>query len=227
MSVIQIVLTLVLFSGLCLWRNGKSERDGESKASSKPLSVGKALRIRGVPFVLIAFFWILRTRNNHWTMCKQLSSRAQRSEYGDSSMFASLFNPGITVGRFLNGFIVERFGDRRLIRYGISTLTVGVILVGILFKSEIFALAGLIVIGLGCAPIYPSIIHATPSNFGRENSQAIIGIQMTSGYVATAFMPPLFGLIANGVNIGLYPVYLAVLAVLMLTMTETLNRAIG
>ncbi len=181
--------------------------------------------MRGVPFVLIAFFWILRTRNNYWTMCEQLSSRAQRSEYGNSSIFASLFNPGITVGRFLNGFIVERFGDRRLIRYGISTLTMGVILVGIPFKSEIFALAGLIVIGLSYANL--SVIHATPSNFGRENSQAIIEIQKVSTYVGTTFMPPLFGLIANGVNIGLYPLYLGILAVLMPTITETLNLAIG
>lgn len=141
------------------------------------------------------------------------------------AIFSSLFNPGITVGRFLNGFIVDRFGDKREIRYGISTLTVGAILVGIPFKSEIFALTGLIVIGLSCASL--SVIHATPSNFGRENSQAIIGIQKVSTYVGTTFMPPLFGLIANGMNIGLYPVYLAVLAVLMPTITETLNLSIG
>jgi fucose permease len=224
-SVIQIVLTLVLFSGLCLWRSGKSERDGESKTSSKFLSVGKALRIRGVLFVLIAFFVYCRPETTAGLWASSYLVEYQGVDVETEAIFSSLFSPGITVGRFLNGFIVDRFGDKRVIRYGISTLTVGAILVGIPFKSEIFALAGLIVIGLSCANL--SVIHATPSNFGRENSQAIIGIQKVSTYVGTTFMPPLFGLIANGVNIGLYLVYLAVLAALMPTITETLNLSIG
>ena len=62
--------------------------------------------------------------------------------------------------------------------------------------------------GLGCAPIYPSIIHSTPDNFGRENSQAVIGIQTASAYLGSTFMPPVFGLLAAHVSISLYPVYL-------------------
>jgi fucose permease len=142
-------------------------------------------------------------------------------------MFASLFYLGITFGRFLNGFVADKFGDRKLIRFGVIVAMIGVIMVGIPFETDTIALAGLIVIGLGCAPVYPSIIHATPSNFGKDNSQAIIGIQMASAYTGTTFMPPLFGLIANTVNIGLYPLYLALLVVLILAMTETLNRVLG
>ena len=84
-----------------------------------------------------------------------------------------------------------------------------------------------LVIGLGCAPIYPSIIHATPDNFGKDNSQAIIGIQMASAYTGTTLMPPLFGLIADYVHIGLYPLYLSIFAVLMFVMTERLTRVIS
>ena len=91
-------------------------------------------------------------------------------------------------------------------------------------KNSLPALVGLVVVGLGCAPVYPSVIHSTPENFGRENSQAIVGIQMASAYVGCTVMPPVFGLIANHVNIALYPMYLAVIAVLMLFMTEALNR---
>ena len=86
------------------------------------------------------------------------------------------------------------------------------------------ALAGLIVIGLGCAPIYPSIIHATPQNFGAENTQAVVGVQMASAYTGTTLMPPLFGLIAERSGLGWYPVFLGALTLLVLTMTERLNR---
>ena len=91
-------------------------------------------------------------------------------------------------------------------------------------KTSLPALVGLVVVGVGCAPVYPSVIHSTPENFGRENSQAIVGIQMASAYTGSTLMPPIFGLIANHINIELYPVYLAAIAVLMLVMTEGLNR---
>ena len=96
-------------------------------------------------------------------------------------------------------------------------------MVGIPGGANQLALVGLVIIGLGCAPVYPSIIHSTPANFGEENSQAIIGIQMASAYTGSTFMPPLFGFIADNINIGLYPIYLLIFAVLMITMTEWLN----
>jgi fucose permease len=141
--------------------------------------------------------------------------------------FASLFFLGITFGRFLSGFIADRAGDKRLIRYGIGIILVGIILVGLPVTSNLPTLAGLVIIGLGCAPVYPSVIHATPSNFGADKSQAIIGIEMASAYTGTTLMPMLFGVIADKINIGLYPVYMLLLALLMLVMTEVLNRIIA
>lgn len=88
------------------------------------------------------------------------------------------------------------------------------------------SLASLATVGLGCAPDYPCIIHETPRNFGAENSQAIIGIQMASAYAGTTLMPPLFGLIAKGVSISLYPVYLSLMLIMMAVMTERLNRLV-
>ena len=87
-----------------------------------------------------------------------------------------------------------------------------------------FVNAGLIIIGLGCAPIYPSVIHSTPVNFGKENSQAIVGIQMASAYIGSTFMPPLFGLVASHIGIVLYPFYLVVFAFIILFGTEKLNN---
>ena len=108
-----------------------------------------------------------------------------------------------------------------MIRYGIIVIVGGIVLVGL---SGATALAGLIIIGLGCAPVYPSIIHSTPANFGKENSQAIVGIQMASAYLGGTLMPPLFGFLADKISIGLYPLYLGFFALVMLVMSELLNR---
>jgi fucose permease len=143
-----------------------------------------------------------------------------------AATFASMFFLGITIGRFISGFVSNRVGDRLMIRSGIIVCMFGVLMIALPFSS-VLSLVGLVVAGLGCAPIYPAIIHSTPSNFGKENSQAIIGIQMASAYVGSTFMPPLFGLIADYVNIGFYPFYLAVFAVLMLLMTEKLNKVVN
>lgn len=224
-SVIQIVLTIILFATLQKWKNGKMDFGDSGKTSSKPLTITQAVKIKGVPSVLIAFFGYcaLETTTGLWASTYLVEYRGVDVE--TAAMFASLFYMGITLGRFLNGFVADKFGDRKLIRYGIAVMIVGVVMVGTPLRAEI-ALVGLIVIGLGCAPIYPSIIHATPSNFGKENSQAIIGIQMASAYSGTTFMPPLFGLVASNLSIGFYPVYLAVFALLILIMTESLNRTV-
>ena len=113
-----------------------------------------------------------------------------------------------------------------MIRIGATIIGLGIALLILPISNPLFALVGFIVIGLGCAPIYPSIIHSTPNNFGRENSQAIIGIQMASAYVGSTIMPPVFGLIANHISIGLLPIYLTVFIILMLYMLEKTYRQI-
>jgi fucose permease len=140
--------------------------------------------------------------------------------------WASLFYLGITIGRFLNGFVADRLGNRNMIRIGLTIITMGLLAVMLPVPTGLLPLVGLVLIGLGCAPIYPCIIHETPRNFGAENSQAIIGIQMASAYVGSTFMPPLFGLLVNYISIALYPFYLSLFLVLMVVMTERLNRLV-
>lgn len=84
--------------------------------------------------------------------------------------------------------------------------------------SEYVALAGFIFIGIGCAPIYPCIIHSTPDIFGADKSQAIVGVQMTSAYMGSLLMPSVFGIIANHITVALLPMYLCVIFVLMVVM---------
>lgn len=137
--------------------------------------------------------------------------------------FGSLFLIGITAGRAVSGFLNYRLNDANMIRLGQGILLFGVVLM-LLPLGRTLAMIGLVLIGLGCAPIYPCIIHATPAHFGADKSQAIIGIQMATAYLGNCSMPPLFGILANHVTIALLPWYLGILAVLMVVMCERLNR---
>lgn len=117
---------------------------------------------------------------------------------------------GITAGRFFSGFIMNKLGDRKMIILGTCILACGVIFLLIPTGIPAVALAGFMVIGFGCAPIYPCIIHSTPDNFGAENSGAIIGIQMASAYVGSTFIPPLLGVLGNRIGFRILPVYLMI-----------------
>lgn len=224
-GILQIILTVILFISLPLWRRRNTE-ETEGEIPAEPLSLSQILKIRGVPLVLVTFFAYCALEQ---TTALWASSYLVQYRGGDVSIaarFASLFFLGITFGRFFCGFIADKVGDKLLIRFGIITSIAGAVFVTLPVKYDILTLSGLIIIGLGCAPIYPAIIHSTPFNFGRENSQAIIGIQMASAYMGTIFMPPLFGVIASNITIGLYPLYLLGLAAIMLVMSERLNKVV-
>lgn len=224
-SIIQIVLTAILFFSLPLWKTKVVSETEE--VTAKALTLRQALKIKGVPFVTLAFFGFcaLECTAGLWASSYMVGARGVDAE--TAARFTALFYIGETVGRFLNGFVADKFGDKKMIRVGILVIIAGIAMILLPVNTNIIALAGLIVVGLGAAPVYPCIIHSTPSNFGKENSQALVGIQMASAYCGSTFMPPLFGLIAEHINIGLYPIYLAIFAILMLVMTEKLNKVTG
>ncbi|MBQ3481713.1 MAG: MFS transporter [Oscillospiraceae bacterium] len=223
-GVIQVILTALLFLSLPLWRTVREEGGREEGETAPLLGLRGSLRIGGVPLILAAFcaYCGAETTAGLWASSYLVGVRGISPETAAS--FASLFYLGITFGRFLNGFAADRMGDRRMIRIGVGVMAFGIVLILLPLRADIPSLAGLVIFGLGCAPVYPSIIHSTPANFGRENSQAIIGVQMASAYVGSTFMPPLFGLVAQRLSLRLFPVYLAVLLAVLLLMTEGLNR---
>ncbi len=143
---------------------------------------------------------------------------------GAAAGFASLFYLGITAGRAVCGFLTFRLSDARMIRLGQGVVAIGVVALALPGPAWL-ALGGFALVGLGCAPIYPSIIHATPAHFGPARSQAMIGVQMASAYVGTCLMPPLFGLLASRLSAGLLPLYLLVLLALMIATHESLLRS--
>lgn len=142
-----------------------------------------------------------------------------------AASLASLFYIGITAGRFVSGFLTDRLGDRNMIRIGSGVLACGIAALLIPTDSYAAAFAAFLIIGFGCAPIYPCIIHSTPDNFGAENSGAIIGIQMASAYVGSTFIPPLFGLLGSAAGFTIMPLYLLAFFALMLVMVETAFRS--
>lgn len=221
---LQAALTVILVFSLPLWKTPAG--DSTETASAPALSLGQILRIPGAKEVMVAFFCYCAVEQTAglWASSYLVLQKGVPAE--TAAGFASLFFIGITVGRALNGFLTMKLSDTQLIRLGQGIIAVG-IFAFLLPLGEYAALTGLILIGLGCAPIYPCIIHSTPAHFGAENSQAIIGVQMASAYAGTCLMPPLFGLIANHITVSLFPFYLLAILILMVFMHEALLKSAG
>ncbi len=218
-SGIQAAIVVILLLTLSVWK--VNQKKDSCEESGKVLGITGALKIKGVPYLLLGFFCYCAAENTTmlWASSYLVEARGVSKEL--AAAFGSLFFIGITAGRFLSGIVSERFGDRNMIRIGTAVIVSGAVMMLLPVSSNLLSLIGLVVVGLGCAPVYPSIIHSTPANFGAENSQAIIGIQMASAYTGSTFMPPLFGLIADHISISLFPVYILVIFCAMFLMVET------
>lgn len=219
-SYIQFGIAAVILLSFPLWKLRSS--DGAEEENSKVLGIKGALRIKGVPYLLIGFmaYCAAEATAMLWASSYLEGTRGVSKE--NAAAYGSLFFIGITAGRFLSGFISDKLGDNRMIRIGAAVALFGVLSITLPFR--ITSIIGFVIIGFGCAPVYPCIIHSTPANFGAENSQGIIGIQMASAYVGSTFMPPVFGLIANHVSLKLMPVYLAFFLLLLIVMITVLER---
>ncbi len=222
-GIIQIVLTAILIFSLPLWKRRTAGTTEAEAVSDKALSLRKIFEIPGAKEVMLCFFCYCAVEqtailwaSSYLTLYKGMSADA-------AAGFASVFFIGITVGRGLSGFITMKLNDTQMIRLGQVLIATGIAAM-LLPGSQTVSLIGLSLVGLGCAPIYPSIIHSTPDHFGADKSQAVIGVQMASAYVGTCLMPPLFGLIANHITVALLPVYLLIVLVLMVIMHELLSK---
>ncbi len=220
-SIFQVVLTIILVFSLPLWKNKPNISDNKEKSSGKPLKLKEIVSLAGAKEVMIFFFCYCAIEQTAilWGSSYMVIEHGVSSDIAAS--FASFFCIGITIGRGISGFMTMKFTDTQMIRIGMGTICLGIIFLFLPFGS-VSALVGLALIGLGCAPIYPCIIHSTPENFGADNSQAVIGVQMASAYVGTTVMPPVFGLIANYISIELLPVVLGIILIVLFIMHERL-----
>lgn len=222
-GLIQLAIAVLLLVTLPVW---KIHADATETAGRR-VGLRAALRIKGVPFLLLGFFAYCSAETTTMQWASTYFVEVKHLPAERAATLAALFYIGITAGRFLSGFLTEKLGDRGMIRLGAGVLACGIAALLLPVESYYLAFAAFLVIGLGCAPIYPCIIHSTPANFGAESSGAIIGIQMASAYVGSTFVPPLFGLVGKALGFSILPVYLAVFAALMLVMTELTFRTTG
>lgn len=223
-AILQVALTAALLLSIPLWKKQRTRQDIHKKTGgSGALSLKEMLGIPGAKEVLAAFFCYCAAEQTAILWGSTYMVECLGIDEETAASLAALFVTGITLGRAANGFLTFKLSDKNLIRLGQGIIVLG-ILAMLMPLGDIVDMVGLMLIGLGCAPIYPCIIHSTPEHFGPENSQALIGVQMASAYIGTLVMPPLFGLIANHISAALLPLHLAVIAAVMIFMCERLNR---
>ena len=217
-GIVQVCLTIVLFLTLGLWKDRRAEAE-----NAEPVPLAKVFRIAGAKEILVTFFCYCALEQTAALWASSYLTLSKGVDAETAAFFASMFFLGITAGRALNGFLTIKFDDKTLIRMGCAVIGLGI---GAMLLPGNMALAGLLLVGLGCAPVYPCIIHSTPANFGPEKSQALIGVQMASAYVGTLLMPPLFGVIAGSIGAWVMPAYLLAILVLMALMHERMLRQV-
>lgn len=222
-SFLQIALTLILLLSLPLWKKQELPLSGGETVRPQTPQWGKLLKRPGVKAALTAFFFYsaLELTTGLWGSSYMVAVRGISAE--TAAKWISLFYLGITAGRFFSGFLTLRFSDDAMVRLGEGTAIVGILLI-LLPLHNLFLCLGLILTGLGCAPIYPSLLHATPQRFGKSLSQSLMGTQMAISYLGSTTMPPVSGFLSEKISMGLYPVLLLVFALSMTVLTEKGRR---
>jgi len=223
-ALLQAGLTVLLVMSLPLWKKRGEAAAQTDAPPAGALTLRQLVRIPGAKQTMATFFCYcaLEQTTGLWGSSYLVLHNGVSAEA--AARFASLFFLGITAGRAVSGFLSMALDDAKMVRLGQGLILAGVCAL-LVPAGEGPAEAGLVLIGLGCAPIYPSIIHATPARFGADRSQAIIGVQMASAYVGTCLMPPLFGLLAQHAGIAWLPGFLLVILAAMVFMHErTLQR---
>lgn len=225
-SFLQMALTLILLLSLPLWKKQELPLSGGETVRPQTPQWGKLLKRPGVKAALTAFFFYsaLELTTGLWGSSYMVAIRGISPE--TAAKWISLFYLGITAGRFFSGFLTLRFSDDTMVRLGEGTAIVGIVLM-LLPLHNLFLCVGLILTGLGCAPIYPSLLHATPQRFGAALSQSLMGTQMAISYLGSTTMPPVSGFLSEKISMGLYPVLLLVFALCMTILTEKGRHCTG
>ncbi len=219
-ALIQIILVAILFLSLPIWKKFKDTIEEEE---SQKYHGEHVLKLPGIKPTMIGFFCYcaLEATAGLWGASYLVQSKGITA--GVAAGWVSMYFFGITIGRFINGFFTMKYSNPVLIRVGQVIIGIGAVVL-LLFHHPISNLAGLVLIGIGCAPIYPSMLHETPVRFGKTNSSNLMGIQMAFAYVGSTVVPPLLGLVMEKTTTNLYPIFILILLVIMLISSERVNR---
>ena len=222
-GIVQVILSAILFASLPLWKERKKEKTDENMHREEVLTLRNIIKIPGAKEIMIAFFCYCAFESTAGLWASSYLVLHHGIDSQTAASFASMFYIGITIGRGLNGFLAMKLSDTKMIRLGMGIMAIGCITLLLPLGNQV-ALGGLILVGLGCAPIYPCVIHSTPAHFGEERSQALVGVQMASAYTGTCLMPPVFGMIASHISVMFFPIFLGGILLLMAVMYEKLLR---
>jgi fucose permease len=225
-GIIQSGIAALLLMSLPLWKRMVKQRSGEGQAVAADASAGgdgKLKNAAGVKYALGTFLFYCGVEVTAGLWGSSYLVNAKGVSADDAAMWISIYFGGITIGRLINGFVTFKYSSRTLIRAGEIITLAGTLLL-LLPLPPAFSLAGFLITGLGLAPIFPSMLHETPVRFGEAHAGRIMGWQMATAYTGAALLPPLFGWLAGHVTIGLFPLYMVLMAAAMLLATERLNR---
>lgn len=221
---IQLGLVLILIFSIPLWvkSNEKQETNSDSKS---PNLLGLLATLPGLKQALLVFFCYctIEATFGLWGASYLVFERG--FEVDQAARLTSLYYLGITVGRIFSGFLTAHFSNRQLVYLGQGVIGLGLVLLFLPFSATV--IPGFLLVGLGCAPIFPSLLHETPVNFGEKNSQTIMGMQMASAYVGITLMPFLFGKIASFTGHSFLLGFLGIFLALIFLLTQGMNKKIG
>ncbi len=226
-AMIQIVLALILLISLPLWKRHESTADAKEANDIMTANPDKnPLRIKGVPFALATFIFYVAAEMSVGLWGSSYLVQVKGIAIGTAATWIAMYFGGITVGRFLSGFLSFKLNNRQMIRSGIIISLIGAVTI-LLPVPNYLLMAGFVLIGMGFAPIFPAMIHETPRNFGKNNSGVIIGFQMAAAYSGSAILPPLSGILYQNISMGLFPVFIVIFILMILAATETLNKTVA
>jgi len=215
--VVMMVITLVAFISLPLWKKIKAKQPKES-LPQKTLSLGQMFKMPAVRTSIITFFCSvgLEFTCGIWA-CTYLVNVQNISE-ALASRYLTFYYAGITVGRLVSGFVSKKLKVEKIVYSGYSIVLMALILLFIPLPP-IFKAMSLFFIGFGNGPTFPNLIYLTPKNFGSDVSQSIIGLQMATCNLGILIMPPVFGFLAQDIGLKIFPIFLSVLFVAMVIST--------
>jgi len=222
-GIIQLGLVVVLIITLPLWKQAGKGDYSDGEANKEFVSNRQAFRIKGVKYAMLTFFFYCSLEMGTGLWAASYLHVERGVSVSDAALWTSMFFGGITLGRFISGIISEKITGEDLIRGGLLIISIGVLTLLLPLPVEA-GMPALVLIGLGCAPIFPMMIHLTPERFGKKSSQAVIGLSMATAYIGILVMPPVIGLISGFLSLKVLPYTLVIFAVCMLIFSEKLRK---
>ncbi|MDC7126960.1 MAG: MFS transporter [Spirochaetales bacterium] len=227
-GIFQVCLVFILIISLPLWDKVKKENEVETKEeeSGDDIPFFSVLKVKGVLMALLIFLFYCGIELTMGLWGGSYLFKVKNMTPSTAAIWISIYYGGITIGRFFSGFLTFKLSNNSMIRLGISIVLLGVLFM-LLPLPQGFVQAGFLLVGLGCAPIFPSMLHETPVRFGKKNAQAVMGFQMAAAYVGSTVFPPMFGFIASSHAMYLFPFFLLGYIIILIICFERLKKVVA